>query len=216
MKKILNKKGYTLIEVLAVIILITIVGSLIAAIIVISLRGSNRSKSVNSIRQSGDYTINQMTKMISYAKGFEGFANTDNDIDTDDNTINYHLQCDASTNYNLLKIRSFDEGITTFLCDPTNGQNFISSYSGSLDSLLTQEIYDSVKNVKLIDPSKNFFVTQCSFTCKRDNITVPPVINIKFTVTNQDPTNTGGDTSLVENNVIIPFETTVGFRNFGN
>jgi len=216
MKKILNKKGYTLIEVLAVIIIITIVGSLITAIIVISLRGSNRSKNVNSIRQAGDYTINQMTKMISYSKSFEGLANTDTDVNHDDNSINYDAQCNESKAYNLLKIKSFDQGTTTFYCDPTIGNNFISSYSGSLDSLPTQEVFASLQNVKLIDPSKKFYVTQCSFTCKRDNITLPPTINIQFTVSNLNPENAAEDASLVENRVTIPFETSVSFRNLGN
>lgn len=216
MKKILNKKGYTLIEVLAVIILITIVGSFIAAIIVISLRGSNRSKNVNAIRQTGDYTINQMTKMVSYAKSFEGLANTDIDVNPDDNSINYDLQCNQSKTYNLLKIKSFDQGTTTFYCDPTDGNNFIASYSGALDSLPSESVYNSVRMVKLIDPGKNFYITQCSFTCRQNNVIHPPVIDIQFTISNQNPENSADEQALVENKVTIPFDTTISFRNLGN
>ncbi len=216
MKILINKKGYTLIEVLAVIILITIVGSFIAAIIVISLRGSNRSKNVNAIRQIGDYTINQMTKMISYAESFEGLANTDIDVNPDDNSISYDLQCNQSKTYNLIKIKSFDQGTTTFYCDPTIGNNFIASYSGSLDSLPTESVYNSVRMVKLVDPSRNFYVTQCSFTCKKDNITLPPVVDVQFTISNQNPENSSDEQVLVENKVTIPFDATASFRNLGN
>ena len=62
------EKGYTLIELLAVMFVLTTVGTIMAGIVVNSLRGSNRSTNVNDIRENGNFTISQISKMISFAK----------------------------------------------------------------------------------------------------------------------------------------------------
>jgi hypothetical protein len=159
-----------------------------------------------------------MSKMITYAKSFEGIASTQDDIE--EGAVTYHTQCDnPSSMYNLLKVRSFDEGVTTFMCDSTN--NFIASLAGSLDTIPSVDnINDleaalSPKQITYLTDYKRFFVPACYFKCIQDNVTLPPVIEIHFTISNFD-TNKQGDSPLVENNVTIPFETTVGFRNYTN
>ena len=208
MKKILNnKKGYTLVELLAAMILLIIVGSIMAAIIVISLRGSNRSTNVNDIRQEGNFALSQMTKMITYAQSFEGIS--DGTIDGSGNLV-YTKNCTlnpATTKYKYLKISSFDQGKTTFICnyDPTG--NLIASYGASLVKWPIS-LSDNTSFVQYFNETK-YTVSACSFTCLQENSSVTPTIGISFTV--QKP-----DTTIVENKVSLDFDTTVGFRNSGN
>ena len=72
MKKIINlkqnKKGFTLIELLASIAVIVVIGSVIAGIIKSSLRGSNKTNTIEAIRQNGNYALSQISKNIEYAQ----------------------------------------------------------------------------------------------------------------------------------------------------
>jgi type II secretory pathway pseudopilin PulG len=113
-----NKKlqaGYTLIELLAVMIILMAVGTIITSILVITLRSGNKSTTTNDIRQNGNYAMAQMSKMITYAQEFEGVSVND------PSQFPAQLQTDctsqpAFTQYKYLRIKSFDEGITTFAC----------------------------------------------------------------------------------------------------
>ncbi|MBI1982537.1 MAG: prepilin-type N-terminal cleavage/methylation domain-containing protein, partial [Candidatus Levybacteria bacterium] len=69
MRKILNStNGFTLIEMLAVIFVLSTIGVLVAAIITSSLRGTSKTNTITSVRQNGFYAIAQMTKMIQNAR----------------------------------------------------------------------------------------------------------------------------------------------------
>ncbi len=208
MKKIFNEnRGYTLVELLVAMILLITVGSIMAAIIVISLRGSNRSTNVNDIRQEGNFALSQMTKMITYAQSFEGIS--DGTTDQNGNLV-YTKNCTlnpATTKYKYFKISSFDQGKTTFVCnyDPTG--NLIASYGASL-AKWPISVSDNTSFVQYFNEAK-YTVSACSFTCIQENSSVTPTIGISFTV--QKP-----DTTIVENKVSLDFDTTVGFRNSGN
>lgn len=208
--------GYTLIELLVVVIIITVVGTTIAGIITLSLRGSNRSINVNAIRQSGNFAVSQMTKMISYAGSFEGVANLVEDVDPLTKKISYHKQCaDPNAQYKFLKITSFDQGTTTFICNSKDNSddsniNMVASYSGSLDKWpIPPSIPPSASPqiTKFIDTSK-FDIAECYFRCSQENVSVAPTIDISFTIER--------NSSFAENKVSIPFDTTVGFRNDRN
>ena len=219
MKSLKNIKGYTLIELLAVIMVITTVGGLIAGIIVLSLRGSNRSTNVNGIRQNGNFALSQMSKMITYAKGFEGVATSDDIVN---NAISYTNQCtDADTQakqFNFLKIQSFDQGITTYICDANSTPQLLASYSGALDTYPIPST-DATSRSNLVDTlntinNNKYKLDQCYFTCSQSNVTIAPTIGIHFTISSA-PTN-GIDSNLVENKITIPFDLTVSLRNSGN
>ena len=59
MKKI-NNKGYTIVELLAVVIIMMTTGTIILSILIVSLRGGNKGNTINEIRQSGNYIISQL------------------------------------------------------------------------------------------------------------------------------------------------------------
>lgn len=194
----INKKsnGYTLIELLAVIIIIVVVGSIIVGILTYSLRGGNRSSNVEDLRQNGNYALSQMTKMIAYAKTFEGVST--GALDGNGNMI-YDTNCiptnppaptptPTPTQYSYIKILSFDGGETVFSCDSGLTPTISSNSASMLDTTLVT-------------------VSFCSFTCTQTNLTFPPTININFTLSKK---NSG---SFSESNFSIPFNTSVTLRN---
>lgn len=197
MKKFINlfnPSGYTLIELLAVVLILTTVGGVVTAIVATSLRGGNRSTTVNEVRQEGNFTITQMTKMIRYAQGFDGVSV---------NGVNYNTNCITSTitptpipaQYKYLKFTNFDGGTTVFSCEDNaiNPKKIASNSSNLISS----------DNVTVVDDT-------CYFICRQDNSALPPVIDIYFTLT------ASGSSGLVENKSTVPFSTSVIFRNTGD
>lgn len=75
--------GFTLIELLVVIGVLSVVGSIMTGVVTFSLRGANKTQTIENIRQSGNYTISQMGKTIQYAETF----------DVSNDGINYVRSC---------------------------------------------------------------------------------------------------------------------------
>lgn len=182
-----SQKGYTLIELLAVIIILVTVGALITSILVTSLRGGNKSNTVNDVRQNGNYILSQMSKMIAYSRRFDGVS-TDGVSYLTDCTV---IQPPAPTPsiapvvYRYIKISSFDGGQTVFSCSGTS----IASNGASLTN------------------TSNLNVSSCSFYCTQSNVLAPPTINVNFSLSKA---NAG---FFVENQTTIPFETSITPRN---
>ncbi len=186
-------KGYTLIELLAVMIILVAVGTIITAILVSALRSGSRSVSTNDVRQNGNYAISQMSKMIAYAQSFVGINDTDSF--TDPTTYTTSCVSSGSHQYHYLRIESFDQNLTTFICDPANPDP-IASQSASI--------------IDLINTSTTT-VTNCYFTCEQPNAGMPPTIDINFDLSPK-PT-TPGITPVIEKQTQINFQTSVTLRN---
>jgi prepilin-type N-terminal cleavage/methylation domain-containing protein len=152
-KKFLNYSlGYTLVELLVVLFILGTVGTIALSIFVTTLRGSNKSTSVNDIRQNGNYILSQMSKMIAYSQEFEG-------VSKDGST--YDKSCTISSSGNIyIKIKSFDGGETIF----TYANNTIASNDASF-----------------IDTGK-MTVTSFNMTCTGLSSSVNPTIDISFTL----------------------------------
>lgn len=199
MKKAFNSKGYTLVELLAVILVLVSVGGIIIAIVTTSFRGGNRSINVNQVRQEGNFALTQMSRTIRYAKSFDG-------VSVDGSASSYTTNCivtipppptptPAPIKYKHLRITSFDGGVITFSCKDggLDDPNHISSNSADLIS---------TAKVSLVEDS-------CYFTCNQGSTVLSPIIDINFTLV---PSNQ----KFVENTLTVPFQTSVIFRNIGN
>ena len=200
MKIIFNNKGYTLIELLAVIIVMVSVGTVITSIMVSALRGGNKSQTTNEVRESGNYVISQMSKMIAYGQTFCGLSVDNNEGtalgDCDVNGANestYVTDCTTNPSqvYNYVRVKSFDGGKTIFSCpDVAFGTTTISSNSAAM-------------------LASSFTITNCSFVSTQPNSSVPPTIDISFTLSESSGVFT-------EKQAQIPFETSVTIRNIGD
>lgn len=155
--------GYTLIELLAVMVVMITVGIIVASILISSLQGTSKTNVIEEIRNNGNFTLLQMGRMISFAQNFSGVS-TDNVI--------YTTNCTAipSPQYNYIKIRSFDDKETIFSCNPladpptiaSNGASFLNTDTVTLDS--------------------------CHFTCSQINLSESPVIGINFVLSQKSST----------------------------
>lgn len=182
--KFKKNSGYTLIELLAVMIVMVTVGVIVASILVSALRGTSKTSVIEEIRSNGNFTVLQLEKMIGFAQSFLG-------VSTDG--VNYATDCTAvpSPRYSHIKIKSFDDKQTVFSCEnlanpPTiasNGASFLNTNKVSLDS------------------------NSCYFTCSQINISEPPVIGINFSISQK------GNPGFFEQRATIPFETSVTMRN---
>lgn len=200
-KHIFSERGYTLVELLAVMVILGVIGTIVATILVSSLRGSNRSSSVNQVRDAGNFAISQISKTIAFSMSFNGVSS---------DGINFNTNCVQPTpppaptptptpaEYPFVRITSFDGGQTTYSCLlDGSGMGYVASVSAAGTVPLTDS---SVMNA-----------SPCYFTCVQDNLASPPVIDINFTL---KKINSGG--VFTENNVSIPFETSVTPRNSGD
>jgi len=184
--------GYTLVELLAVMVVLLAVGTIIASILVSSLRSGNKSTTTNDIRQTGNNAIAQMSKMIAYAQSFNSIT---------DSTGVPHRDCvppevgpttpiPSPLTYSSVTITSFDGGVTTFACDDTNK----TIASGSA----------------VLIPS-SMIASVCYFTCEQASIGSSPIIDINLTLKE----NPNGHTLFPEAQSVINFQTSVSLRNSG-
>ncbi len=196
-----SNEGFTLVELLASVIVLVAVGSVIAGIITSSLRGSNKTNTIENIRQNGNYALNQISKDIEYALPFDG-KNTGLSID---NGTTYATSCPfsalsptptpAATAYNVITVESASNKVTKYNCYG----------STPLDSVL------KANGTSLIDttPATSISLISCSFTCIQTQATDIPIIKINFAI---GPKILNG---LVENSSPpVTFETSVTIRNY--
>lgn len=181
--------GFTLIEVLVVLGVLTTVGAVIVSILATTFRSINKASVIGVVSENGNYAISQITKMVRNAKSFNG-------VSTDDAT--YITDCYQApppnptptavpTNYSFLKITSFDEQVTTFSCSTGT----IASNSASLIN------------------TTSVAVASCSFICRSQSPFEPPSIGIVFTLTQAAATGV----LLPENTITVPFASTIQLRN---
>ena len=182
-------RGFTLVELLASIIVLVAVGSIMSGIITSSLRGTNKTTTIENIRQNGNYTLAQMSKNIGYAQVFSGFSN---------DGANYVTSCPFSlaptpaqvtTTYNFIKVTPLNGSPITYNCvssPPTITANGVPLIDTNVVSLST-----------------------CTLSCTQTVSTDVPIIKVGFTLGPKNSNN------LVENSTPpILFETSVTIRNY--
>lgn len=190
MKK--NRNGFTIVELLAVIIILVTVGTIIVAILTSTTRAGNKSATTENVRRNGNFAIEQMFKMITYAMSFQG-------VSLDGVTYNNCVPPSVGpltptptpTQYKYLKISSFDEGQTTFHCNDSNS---------TIASISAAGIF------YLVDPS---MVTSCYFICYQETETAAPRIDIYLDL------KAKSQSLFSESQAEIPFQTSVTMRNGG-
>ena len=193
MKKIKNIKGFTLMELLVVIAIMGAVGAIAVGIFSGTLRGGNKAKTLNSVRQDGNYAINQMAKMIAYGEKFEGVSA---DIPLAGAIFSDACPYSATpVSYKHIKIKQHNNsGSVIFSCDLANLT--IASNGASL-------LEPNVRLHRNVDGT-----IECNFYCQRTSASVSPTINIVFKLSAL--TQAG---NFSESNASVVFETSVKPRN---
>ena len=191
-----KSQGFTLVELLVAVSIIVSVATIVVGTITSAFRGTNKTNTINKVRENGNYAISQMTKMIKFAKSFDGARVNALSIWT----------CDIvplppiPVQYKEVQITSFDGGVTIFSCNDSAdipAETIASRSASSNESLL-----DTV-SVALPTPIPTF----CFFTCTKERITDSPQVGINFTL------NSNSISGIVERQASIPFSISIKVRN---
>lgn len=183
-----SQRGFTLVELLAVSVVMIAVSIIVTATITSSLRGTTKTNTINDVRQNGNYAISQVSKMIEYAKSFGGVSN--DGVSFTSSCINLTpplTPTPTPSQYSNIKIIGFDDRETIFSCSSviaSNGASLIDANLVSVDS--------------------------CWFTCEHARITDAPIIGINISLIKKTTS------SLFESNASVSFKTSVKMRNLSN
>ena len=99
-----KEKGFTLVELLAVVAILSVVGTLLFGVISTTLRGSNKAESLTLLQQSGNSVLSQVTRTVRFAKSIE----VPTACYTEDST---------SVTVQAITIRTIEDATTTFSCN---------------------------------------------------------------------------------------------------
>lgn len=209
-KHIKSEKGYTLVELLAVMIVLTALGTILGTIIISVFRGTNKTNAVTMVRQNGNFALTQMAKMIRNAKRFEGISTT-GAVGT------YVGTCVATSagagtptptpaQYKYLQITTFDnDARVTFSCQGGSGSN--SGYIASSSATINNQPLIDISQVTL-NPQNG---STCYFTCTQVNLADNPVIHIFFDLSTKNDLNAA---SFFESKSgVLNFQTSIDIRN---
>ena len=183
MKKTFFSSGFTLVELLVALFILSTISTLVVSIVWVSLRSTVKINNMNIIRENSSYAVLQMSKMLQFAKTFEGANPNGNNFSTNCQSPNASPQ----DTYRAVRFTAVDDGVTTLRC--TQSPSGISSNSASLINT----------NV--------FNVTSCSFTCTQAAPDAPYAIGFRFTVSKK-PSG-----SLLDDPAPLEFQNSVTIRN---
>ncbi|MCL5439268.1 MAG: prepilin-type N-terminal cleavage/methylation domain-containing protein [Patescibacteria group bacterium] len=200
--------GFTLVELLAVMVVLVVVGAIIVQILYSTIRGSGKTNLITLIRQNGNFTISQMVKIIRDAKSFDGVGKVSDGVDVA-NCVNSVVGALTPTPtpvlYDYVKVTTTNGGKTVFICCPAGAGNnppaTIASNSGALIDC------SALGRTSLLDTTA-VVLGSCSFSCSQQNFTDHPTIGIEFSLLQK------GGGNLPESTINpIYFNTSVSMRN---
>ncbi len=139
---IFDRKGFTLVELLVVMVIMVTVGMLIANLFLANLRTAAKTKALTEIKQNGDYALAVMRRMIRNAQKVQsncpegGASGADLTIlNLDENTTEFTCQSDkiASEGAALTSRNLTVEGCSSaFFCRKPLGRPAVVSISFTL------------------------------------------------------------------------------------
>lgn len=152
-----RREGYTLMELVVVMILLLVVGALVVGILNSTLRGNAKSKITNDLGQNGNYVLTVITDIILNSQNFKSI--------TDSISGTVYTTCTSSgITGPTISLVGFDSGVTNLVC---NGDTISSNSASLLD----------ISRVKLVPGT-------CSFTCVQADDYSPPRIDVSFQLQN--------------------------------
>jgi len=121
--KIKNQKskisaGFTLVELLAVIAITGVVGTMMFGILFTTLKGADKSESAGTLQENGNFALSQMSRMVRFALDLQSPASC------------YQSSSSAPIVTSSITILNADNQPTIFACDLTAGT--IASNSATL------------------------------------------------------------------------------------
>ncbi|EKD65259.1 MAG: hypothetical protein ACD_50C00146G0001 [uncultured bacterium] len=200
--KILNSKiksgaGFTMIELLAVSIVVIAVSSIITAILFSSLRGVSKTSVTDAVRQNGNSAISKVSREIKFAKTFNGVSTTGIGVYETNCSIYGITPAPPTVQYKYLKITDLDSIESIFSCKTISSVESLYQKTGASTPV---SLFDT--DTVRIESGL------CYFTCTQNVETDTPTIGIYFKLSQK-----GDDTSFFEKKSSAEFQTSATFRN---
>lgn len=117
-----KSRGYTLIEILAVIAIFGVVGTIVFSILTTSLQSSNKSEGLITIQQNGNEALSLMSRMIRYSKRITSPASC------------YSGPTPTPVSNTSMTIENLDGNSTTFSCNGLPTGTIASNGASLLDT----------------------------------------------------------------------------------
>lgn len=111
-----SRKGYTIVELLAVVFILVIISGMISGILYSTLRGSNKTRITTEVTQNGNYAMSVISNIIVDSRSVTNVGGTD------------ISDCTASPSGTSISLKRLNGTITNLSC----ANNTISSDSASL------------------------------------------------------------------------------------
>ena len=188
--KQITGKGFTLLELLVVVVIFTLISVVVAQVFFTTMRSNNKTEIVREVKQNGDRAMEIITRLVQNAK-----------------FIQLPSSCPerplVGETIDSVSLTNFDGGQTILACEVKDGIARIASTSAS------QTVYLMNTNVTLIDPvDKTNACTNhaLAFTCTSVGDT-PSYITIGFSLRQKNSSASVVDTASET------FQTTVTLRN---
>lgn len=205
MKKKLKKRknGYTIAELLTVVAIFVIIGSIITGILSSTLRGTSKTKTSNALSQNGEYALSRISEMITNSDGIISFGSSSDCI------VPSPTPYLSATTFQL---KEAEGGTITVTCHDNNAQDPFSGTISSSSASIGTNPSDS-NTVSLIDTSQvSLFSSQddpdwCEFRCFQQDPFTAPRMEVSFKLKQKQGTNSDQVVSSL-------FNTSVTFRNF--
>ncbi|MDE2025015.1 MAG: type II secretion system protein [Patescibacteria group bacterium] len=188
-----KQNGFTLVEILAVMMVFGIIGGISAGILITTLRTSNKSNIITIVKQNGDYAISQITKTIRNSY-----------------TLKYPtLPCGSElspTVSSYIQVVDDTGNLSTISCVGSNPPPAIPTIPPNTITLQQ----GSGSQTSLLDATK-VQTQDCSFTCTQATTNDYPVIEIAFSLLQKSTSNF---VEQIASSSAINFSTSVVFRNY--
>jgi len=185
-----SKKGFTLLELLVVAVILGLLSVVIAQIFFTTIRTNNKTEITRGVKESGDRALDIMTRLVQNAKLI--------DIPSASCPEYPALGSPLSS----ISLTNFDGGETTLLCKEDDGIAQIASVSASA----LQTVYLTNTDVSLSDGSTNTCANTLSFTCSSQG-DIPSFITIAFSIRQSN------SAAALIDSASGMFQTTVTLRN---
>ena len=160
-----SRRGYTLIELLAVTAILVALSVVVSNIIVTTLRGSTKTKVTTNVAQNGEYAQSVISSIISDSR---------NIVAVDGSDIDDCASPTPPSSTSSIRFKRIDGGTTEISCEQINGTDTIASNGAALVN------------------TSSVIVSACSFSCSQvvfDPYSIP-IVNISFTIADK---NTGSN-----------------------
>lgn len=151
-------KGFTLVELLVVMAIIVLFGGAMITILFSLFRGANKTSTIINLREVGNYSVDQITRIVRDAKSL-------NDPDPS--------SCDGS---------AINSGSISLTTQDSNQDLQTTTLSCTTDGKLTVTTPAGTRT--LIDGAT--VAASCSFACTLDGSSQAPIINFSLQVQQKD------------------------------